>query len=134
MVEIIPNIGIGDVHFGMLRNEVTMILGEKQTWEEWMGGNLNDSLLYPGIILSFDKHDSFGPLSDGRLNQIEINAKYPCTLFGREIGNITKQFALSNINSAHVFPSGLIHAAELGMEIFVNLDDTLRGLILTPRF
>lgn len=128
--EVVPNVGIGDLHFGMQRDEVIAILGEKQTWEEWMGGNLNDSLFYPGIILSFDKYDAYGPLPGGCLNEIMITSNYSCILFGQEVENITREFICSKVDGYQQSPNRSINAPELGMHISFNLNDTIRRLDL----
>jgi hypothetical protein len=61
-LEIIPGIGIGPVQRGMSPPQVLEALPEKHQYEEWMGGNLNDSLLFHGLIFSFDKCNPAGPL------------------------------------------------------------------------
>ena len=53
-MEVIPNIGVGPVRFGMSPAEVLTAIPEGQKYEEWMGGNRNDSLLFHGLILGFD--------------------------------------------------------------------------------
>ena len=53
-MEVIPNIGIGPVRFGMSPAEALAAIPEGQKYEEWMGGNRNDSLLFHGLILGFD--------------------------------------------------------------------------------
>jgi len=37
----------------MRPNEIVSVFTEPQMYEEWMGGNLNDSLLFQGLILGF---------------------------------------------------------------------------------
>jgi hypothetical protein len=133
MMDINPRIGIGDIRFGMQRDEVIAILGAEQTWEEWMGGNLNDSLFYPGIILYFDAHDSYGPLPEGMLVQIEVSSKFPCNLLGRDLNTITREIVLSSIASStdKHFPNRSIEVLELSMHFFFKPDDTLKILRFT---
>lgn len=64
ILDILPWTGLGPLRFGMKPNEVRRAFDEDQVYEDWMGGNLNDSLLYRGLILGFDKEDSRGPLKD----------------------------------------------------------------------
>jgi hypothetical protein len=63
-MEIFPNIGLGPIRFGMNPSQVQAVLGSDRTYEPWMGGNLNDSQLYPGLIIGFDNCDDRGPLKD----------------------------------------------------------------------
>jgi hypothetical protein len=130
MMEVKPHIGIGDVRFGMKRDDVMALLGPKQTWEQWMGGNLNDSLFYPGIILYFDEYDSSGPLPAGKLVQIEVSSDYPCTIFGSELKKITREIVLSGIDAstAKHYPNRSIEAEGLGMRFFFNTDGSLSNL------
>ncbi len=133
-MEIKPHIGVGDICFGMKRDEVMSLLGTKQTWEQWMGGNLNDSLFYPGIILYFDEYDSYGPLPAGKLVQIEVNSSYPCAIFGCDIRDITREIVLANIaeSAARHFPNRSIEAGELRMRFFFDPDDSLTNLSFEP--
>lgn len=135
MMELNPCIGIGDIRFGMKRDEVIAILGAKQTWEQWMGGNLNDSLFYPGIILYFDTYNSSGPLPEGRLAQIEVSSEYPCTLFGRELRDVTREIVLSSIAPSTVnhFPNRSVEVPELSMRFYFKPDDTLSGLSIAGK-
>ena len=41
-MEIIPKVGIGPLHFGMNPDQVRALFAEEETYEDWMGGNLND--------------------------------------------------------------------------------------------
>jgi len=45
-MEVVPLVGLGPVKFGMNRRQVKSFLGEKLTWEPWMGGNRNEDLYY----------------------------------------------------------------------------------------
>lgn len=71
-MELEPGKGLGPIKFGMTPKEVMSIMGEEQTYESWMGGNLNDSLLYPGIIIKFDSCNSEGPLDNSKVDEIQI--------------------------------------------------------------
>ena len=52
--DIQPGLGVGPVRFGQTPAEVEAAMAEPQLYEEWMGGNHNDSLFYQGLILGFD--------------------------------------------------------------------------------
>jgi hypothetical protein len=53
-LELYPGEGIGLVRIGMSPAEVLAVLDEPQVYEKWMGGNLNDSLLFRGLLFHFD--------------------------------------------------------------------------------
>lgn len=84
-MELIPKVGLGLVRFGMRPSEVKSIFGLGTDYEPWMGGNLNDSLLYPGIIAGFDKCDSRGPLEDSRLVELRINQNADIQFFNKSV-------------------------------------------------
>lgn len=89
-MELLPNEGIGDIRFSMTPPKVRAIMGNTLVYEDWMGGNINDTLHYSGIVLSFDKHDAYGPLDDAKLIEMWIynnfNATFNgITLFGQSI-------------------------------------------------
>ena len=66
--EINPGVGVGPVTFGQSPSEVQAAMAEQQMYEDWMGGNLNDALLFRGLRLHFSKCDSRAPLADSTLN------------------------------------------------------------------
>ena len=70
--QIRPREGYGPVDFGMSPSELKRLLGSERTYEEWMGGNLNDSLLYPGIIVQFDRCDASGPLEESGVDGLRL--------------------------------------------------------------
>lgn len=86
-MEVIPNIGVGPVRFGMSPAEVLASLPEEQKHEDWMGGNRNDSLLFHGLIFGFDRCDAIGTLADGRLIEFTIHGREDVRLWGRGIGD-----------------------------------------------
>lgn len=101
-MEIIPNIGLGSLCFGMSPDEVVEILREQQTYEDWMGGNLNDSLLYHHLIIGFDKYDGSGPLPEGRLSDIRIRRRKDVTLWGKSISDWTKLEAMAHLDRSAI--------------------------------
>ncbi|MFH1465662.1 MAG: hypothetical protein ABIO70_14850 [Pseudomonadota bacterium] len=84
-MELLPDVGLGPVRLGMRPAEVRRLLGDEQTWEEWMGGNLNDALLYPGLRLHFDACGPSEPLPHGRLVWIVVHGRPDVTLIDRPI-------------------------------------------------
>ena len=57
--------------------------GTRLVWEEWMGGNRNGDLYYPGLVFEFDARDSERPLADARLRTINGNARDDVFFRGR---------------------------------------------------
>src|SRR5215467_5847811 len=112
-MDIIPNIGVGAVRFGMKPGEVIALFPEAQKYEDWMGGNRNDSLLYQGIIFEFNACNSSGPLANSRLIGIEIFGRKNAVLWGRPIDTWTKEALVSYLdehNMAYRFhTSGDLH-------------------------
>ncbi len=81
-MEIKPSSGIGDVTLSSSPSEVKAVFGEK-LWEEWMDGNLNDTLYYKNIIIFFDKCDAYGPLTNAKIAEIQIYKGFNALLFGQ---------------------------------------------------
>jgi hypothetical protein len=89
-MEVLPNVGIGALRFGMNPTEVRALLQEKESYEDWMGGNLNDSLLYRGLIIGFDECDSNGPLTQSRFRELRLNRRDDAVIWGRNLFDWTK--------------------------------------------
>jgi len=100
-MELIPH-GIGSISLGMSPAQVESILGRHYTYEEWMGGNLNDSLLYPGIVISFNHSDGSGPLDDSQASEIWIHSTYPTTLVGQDVFSLYKVDIENLLNAKEV--------------------------------
>lgn len=81
-MEIFPCEGIGPIKFGMTPKEVENAIGIDQVYEEWMGGNLNDSLFYPGVIVGFSECNAKGPLSNSVVIEFRVNPSEHITLNG----------------------------------------------------
>jgi hypothetical protein len=114
-LQIIPNIGIGPLRFGMGPDEVRRRFPEEETYEEWMGGNLNDSLLYTGLILGFDAHDSHGPLVHSHFCEVSLNRREDATLWERGLFAWTK----ASIRD-HLENNGIAYETDENGEIFVS--------------
>jgi hypothetical protein len=77
-MEIIPKIGLGLLRFGMSPEQVRSLFEEPETYEEWMGGNLNDSLLYKGC-------DAYGPLAHSKFCEASIYKRDDAVIMGRSL-------------------------------------------------
>jgi hypothetical protein len=84
-MELVPKIGIGLIRFEMSPSQVEEILGSHHTYENWMDGNLNDALLYPGLVICFDRNNAAGPLPDSRICEIWIHPNSSTTLEDKNI-------------------------------------------------
>ena len=89
-MNLLPNVGIGSVRFGMSPDELLEIFTEEQKHEGWMGGNLNHSLMFHGIVFGFNKYDSSAPLPDSRLIEIRVSGREGVTLWDKEVSDWTK--------------------------------------------
>lgn len=74
--------GIGPIRHGMTPAEVRAAFPEPEVYEEWMGGNRNDALLFHGIIVLFTRCDAYGPLPDARVDEIQALDREDLTLDG----------------------------------------------------
>jgi hypothetical protein len=72
---------------------------EPQVYEEWMGGNLNDALLFRGLRLHFTECDSRCPLSDSMLNWIVIHQRPDAYLFDRPMSEWSRDSVLRELRS-----------------------------------
>ena len=70
--------------------EIRGLFLETETYEEWMGGNLNDSLLYRGLILGFDACDAHGPLAHSHFAEVRLNRREDAVLWGKNLFAWTK--------------------------------------------
>jgi hypothetical protein len=90
-LEIYPGKGIGPILLGMHPQRVVSIFHEKQVYESWMGGNLNDAILFHGMRLHFDKCNGAGPLPGARLVLIVVHQREDAILFGRRMKDWSKE-------------------------------------------
>jgi len=72
-MEIYPNKGIGGIEIGMNPDAVKEIIGYDLIYNEWMGGNLNDTLFYSDLIIGFNDCDSDAPLPDSHVVEFRAN-------------------------------------------------------------
>jgi hypothetical protein len=67
-LDIHPGEGIGPIRHGMRPVEVLAVFPEPQVYKNWMGGNLNDALMFHGLRLHFTDCDTHAPLPNSTLN------------------------------------------------------------------
>lgn len=82
---------------GMRPSEVLAAFGEPQVYEHWMGGNLNDALLFHGLRLHFTDCDAHAPLTDSTLNWVVIHQREDAHLFDRRMTEWTKETILEEL-------------------------------------
>ena len=119
--------GIGQIEFGMNPSQVISIMDEEQVYENWMGGNLNSSLLFQGMILDFDQHNSNGPIKDSKFCGIKINSRKDIYLFGRKLIE-WNEFEFVEVLHANKIqfeqlPNKSIVSKELEFEIYFDKED-----------
>jgi hypothetical protein len=128
-MELEPGKGLGPIKFGMSPKEVMTIMGDEQVYEPWMGGNLNDSLLYPGIIIRFDSCNSKGPLDNSKVEEFQIAESFSDVQFKGL--NIFKksQREIEELLTKHKMPYGsneyCINLDSIGLEFGLNGDKNI---------
>lgn len=130
-MEINPHQGVGPVKFGMSPKQVKKVMGREPVYEDWMGGNLNDSLLYPGMIISFDECDAKGPLPHSkvvgfRLNSVESLVFHHIPLSKLNL-NLLKEMEVMSVTPTLDENRNLIFK-ELGLEFGLYDDGRLWGV------
>ncbi|MFO0808009.1 MAG: hypothetical protein U0746_05260 [Gemmataceae bacterium] len=98
-LDIHPGQGIGPIRHGMRPAEVLAVFPEPQVYEDWMGGNLNDALLFQGLCLHFSDYDDRAPLSNGTLNRVVTYQREDACLFGRPVGEWTKDALIRELRA-----------------------------------
>ena len=132
-MEIFPNIGLGPLRFGMNPSQVQAVLGSHQTYEPWMGGNRNDSLLYPGLIIGFDDCDERAPLEDSKLVEFFIKEKSDVTFLKKPIfGMPRKEFV--KILARHNIRNEENHGCYLLPDLHMEVDFDGHGKITWVEF
>jgi hypothetical protein len=118
-LEIRPGEGIGPVRKGMLPAEVLTAFSEPQVYEPWMGGNLNDALLFHGLRLHFSDCNARAPLPESTLDWIVIHGREDAYLFGRPIGEWTKAEVIRELHTrgyeVQTPPNGDVETAGVGL-------------------
>ena len=127
-MEIIPKVGIGPLHFGMNTDQVRALFAEEETYEDWMGGNLNDSILYRGLILGFDRCDTCGPLPSSKFRELRLRGRQDAVLWGKNILHWCKADAIDYLESRG-FANRLSNGGDLSIpksSLVLSFDDVGR--------
>ena len=120
----------------MTPSEVRAALREREGYEEWMGGNLNDSLLFHGLICGFDECDAYGPLADSALCELRISVPHrdDVTLWGRPLTEWTARDLMEHAVSAGIEfetgPHSSISSRTLGIACDFDAAGRLAGIEL----
>jgi hypothetical protein len=124
-LEIIPGEGIGPIRRGMKPAEVLAVFTEPQVYEDWMGGNLNGSLIFHGICLEFTNCDAQTPLPQSTLDTIIVHGREDAHLFGRPISEWMKVELVEELRSRNYepefYPNGGIAVSSLIGLLFDDL-------------
>jgi hypothetical protein len=116
-----PGTSIGSVQFDMNPEQVRVLMGEPEVHEEWMGGNLNDSLLYHGMVLGFDRCDHSGPLRDSRFVEARIFGREDAELWGKRFHDWNKEDVLNQLKRSQVSHDALQNGDVLVPALGVSL-------------
>ena len=123
-LDIHPGEGIGPIRHGMRPGELLAAFLEPQVYEDWMGGNLNDALFFHGLRLHFSNCDARTPLPSSTLNWIVIHQREDAYLFGRPVGEWTKDSVLQELRArgydGQTPPNG---DAEVPQQVGMSFDD-----------
>jgi hypothetical protein len=119
-LEIIPSQGIGVIKFGARPDEVMAVFGSELVYEDWMGGNLNNSLSYHGLVFRFNECDSHGPLENSTFGELQVWGREDASLYGKSIHNWTKQeliqYCLEHNIQYGTPDNGDLEATQIGFE------------------
>jgi hypothetical protein len=143
-LEILPGQGIGVIRFGMTRAEIEEKLGkpldasvEEDESYSWL------VLEYPeGLYLFFDSEEDF------RLSSLEVDRRFPCTLFTEQLVDKNREQVLELLNrqlSRHQIVSieeeededlqyKSIWISSLGVRFYFDLSDELQEVQWGPLF
>jgi hypothetical protein len=103
-LDIHPGQGIGPIRHGMTPDQVLAVFSEPRVYEDWMGGNLNDALLFHGLRLHFSECDSRTPLPTSLLDWIVIHQREDAFLFGRQVREWDRDGILQELRSRGYHP------------------------------
>src|SRR5207302_1197240 len=122
-----PGKGIGPIRLGMGPAQVKAVFTEPGVYEDWMGGNLNDALLFHGLRLHFTECDSHAPLADSTLNWIVIHQREDAFLFDRPFGEWTKDAIVCELSARGYAPETPAYGdVEIPRQLGLSFDDDLR--------
>jgi hypothetical protein len=123
-LDIHPGEGIGPIRLGMRPAEARAVLQEPTVCEDWMGGNLNDALLFHGLRLHFSDCDSSAPLPDSTLDWIVIHQREDAYLFDRPVSEWTKDAVMRELRArGYDVQTPLNGDVEVARKINMSFDD-----------
>lgn len=96
-MEIYPNKGLGGIKFGMNPAAVKEIMGSDSIYDDWMGGNLNDTLFYSDLIVGFNDCDEDEPLPSSRVVEFRANASDRIKFNGIALAELSRSALTSMI-------------------------------------
>jgi hypothetical protein len=133
MMEIVPLKGIGQIKFGMNPQSVRGLFNSNETYEGWMGGNCNDSIMYPGIKFVFNRFDAYGPLPRSDLWMIVVHGRTDISLWGLPINQWTKpkvqDYLQQESLSFSINPLGEIEIENLGLNLYFDKGESLNEIL-----
>lgn len=130
-MNLVPHQGLGPIAFGATPATVRLILGSDLEWEQWIGGNLNDSLFYKGVVFTFDEHNSHGPLETGRLTGITVNKSFSGSFLGIRLDELTRATLIMETRSVLTksYPNGSIRIPSHNAHVSFSSDGILESLM-----
>ena len=114
--------GLGNVQFGMSPTEVLANFSEEQTFEDWMGGNLNDAISFHRVIFLFDRCNSIGPLPDSSMDQFVVRNRSEIQLWGRPFGYWSRDLVVDYLSENEI---------SFSASVALNIDVNSQSLSLT---
>lgn len=96
-MEIYPNKGVGDVEFGMNPIAVKEVMGSDLVYEDWMGGNLNDTLFYSDFVVGFNDCDGDEPLPNSHVVEFRANASERVIFNGIALAELSRDILASMV-------------------------------------
>lgn len=123
----IPN-RFGPLSYGMNPAEVRKLLQETEVYEDWMGGNRNDSILLHCLIIEFDRCDGRGPLPDSRFVGAIIRLRPDVTLLGEPLFSLTREQTMEYLRQAKItfveHAGGSFYSKTHGFSLEFNADNS----------
>lgn len=119
----------GILSLGQKPSEVMDLLGAPTAREDWMGGNLNEAITYPGLLLLFDECDATAPLPDSQLELVQAVDSSGLMVLGRRMNEWDNNKLQSRLTDEgwHVVREN--HATLVLPEIGVGFSFDARGLV-----
>lgn len=75
---------------------------EEEHFEEWMGGNLNDALLFRGMVFYFDKEESHGPRPDSKMIDFIVRRPDEVWLAGEPLVWWTRENSIARLKQRQI--------------------------------